>query len=141
MILDRKSFVTDFVLSSLKQLTINCNPERSSSSHWICLGLCFETEKVVAQYPIQIAKKVANRITMAAFWIESHDPICAATENSIRARVAVSRLGWKGEKETGQFALSVQLFLNRTLSHVSTGTKLRIYMGYWVRNSTKLFGM
>jgi hypothetical protein len=75
---------------------------------------------MVAQYPIQIAKKVASGIAMAAFWIEGHDPICGAADNSIRPRVTVFRLGWKGEKETGQFALSVQLFLNWTPLHVST---------------------
>ena len=75
---------------------------------------------MIAQYPIQIAKKVASGIAMAAFWIEGHDPICAAAKNSICARVAIFRLSWKGEKEKGQLALPVQLFLNRTPSHVST---------------------
>ena len=75
---------------------------------------------MVAQYPIQIARKVASGIAMAAFWIEGHNPIRAAANKSICARVTIFRLGRKGEKETGQLALSVQLFLNRTPSHVST---------------------
>ena len=54
---------------------------------------------MVTQYPIQIAKKVASGIAMAAFWIERHDPICATTKNSICARVTIFRSNWKGEKE------------------------------------------